>query len=48
MPHKRAKTFTRHDDKSIRQFAPTRFPSEQRVVTFFLEIAMSTPCDTTL
>ena len=36
MPYKRAEKFTRHDEKSICQFAQTCFPSEQRVDDFFI------------
>ena len=34
MPYERANKFTRHDEKSIYQFAQTRFPSEQRGMIF--------------
>ena len=48
MPYERAKKFALHDEKSICQFAQTNFTSKQRVMTFFLETTMSTPCDKTL
>ena len=34
MQYERAKKFTRDDEKGICQFAQTRFPSEQRLMTF--------------
>ena len=46
MPYERAKKFTRHNEKSISQFAQTHFLCKQRVMTVFLETTMSTPCDT--